>query len=348
MNMDNKKSKDKNTDKIPGKTKYNMKNLINVSSQEQIKALGSFMVAVNVFLAQIAKDTQRNEEQEKTLNDSARSHSMSAAELLEKADSCDDEEDALLTKEAAKEHKILADKCIQDLASDRTLIDTMSIWQTLDDEFLKLKVSFNSNAPQLAKDLISEVDIIQPVIEANSQPLQFPKPYQSPIIARQVRAYKKRDRLPVKQQKAITPEDIAELRAPEKRNNSCVEQQKNRTPEKAEAALQTLRRLAGIFKTSLPLLPVSTETTHKKKKRRKRKIKITDKQKEIWENIKRGATVSELAAGQGCSETNIRQQCAKADEKIKKLSSSSRSINFKRTQKIPTDKRGQEIIQDNG
>ena len=344
--MEKNKSKEKNTDKIPGKTKYNMKNLINVSSQEQIKALGSFMVAVNVFLAQIAKDTQRNEKQEKTLNDSARSHSMSAAELLEKADSCDDEEDALLTKEAAKEHKILADKCIQDLASDRTLIDTMSIWQTLDDEFLKLKVSFNSNAPQLAKDLISEVDIIQPVIEANSQPLQFPKPYQSPIIARQVRAYKKRDRLPVKQQKAITPEDIAELRAHEKRNNSCVEQQKNRTPEKAEAALQTLRRLAGIFKTSLPLLPVSTETTHKKKKRRKREIKLTDEQRKIWNSIEAGATVAELAAERDCTITNIRQQYTKACNKLKTLKAGSRSINFEETQRIPTDKRGQENIED--
>lgn len=136
------------------------------------------------------------------------------------------------------------------------------------------------------------------------------------------------------------------MRAHEKRNNSCVEQQKNRTPEKAEAALQTLRRLAGIFKTSLPLLPVSTETTHKKKKRRKRKIKITDKQKEIWKSIKGGATVSELAAEQGCSETNVSQQYAKAEAKLKKLNTGSKSVNFRTIGRIPKDRRGQEAIED--
>ena len=38
----------------------NMKDLINTLSQGQIEALGSFMVAVNVFLVQIAKATQYN------------------------------------------------------------------------------------------------------------------------------------------------------------------------------------------------------------------------------------------------------------------------------------------------
>ena len=85
----------------------------------------------------------------------------------------------------------------------------------------------------------------------------------------------------------------------------------------------------------------------KKKKRRKRKIRLTDKQKEIWDSIKHGATVSGLAAEQGCSEANIRQQYAKAEAKLKKLNTGSRSINFNKTQRIPTDKKGQENLEAN-
>lgn len=226
----------------------NMKDLINTLSQGQIEALGSFMVEVNVFLVQMAKATQHNEEQEKTLNDSARTHAMSVEELLERADSCDDEEHALSFKEAAKKHEIIADNRIQDLASERTLINTMPIWQTLDEEFLKLKVSFNSNAPQLVKNLISEVDIIQPVIEANSKCMQFTKSYPE-------------------------TDDMNELKACGKRNKYVFELQQNRKPEKVEVALKTLKRLAKIFKTGLPLLPASTENARKKKKKAGRTIK---------------------------------------------------------------------------
>lgn len=84
----------------------------------------------------------------------------------------------------------------------------------------------------------------------------------------------------------------------------------------------------------------------KTKKRRKRKIKLTDKQKEIWESIKGGATVSELAAEQGCSDTNIRQQYAKAKAKLKKLNTGSKSVNFRTIGQIPKDRRGQETLED--
>ena len=83
-----------------------------------------------------------------------------------------------------------------------------------------------------------------------------------------------------------------------------------------------------------------------KKKRRKREIKLTDKQKKIWEDTQGGATYGELAAKQGCSIPNIRQQYRKAEEKLKKLNAPSRSINFKQIQQIPTDNRGQEVVED--
>jgi len=86
----------------------------------------------------------------------------------------------------------------------------------------------------------------------------------------------------------------------------------------------------------------------KKKKRRKRKIKLTDKQKGIWERIQKGATVRKLASEKSCSDANIRQQYKKAEEKLKELNASSRSINFQQIQRIPTDKRGQEIVEDKG
>jgi len=82
-----------------------------------------------------------------------------------------------------------------------------------------------------------------------------------------------------------------------------------------------------------------------KRKRRTRQPKITDKQKSIWEQIERGATIAELAADIGCSETNIRQQYTKAKKKLK---ASSRSLNFKKTQKLPTDKHGQETSEGKG
>ena len=84
----------------------------------------------------------------------------------------------------------------------------------------------------------------------------------------------------------------------------------------------------------------------KTKKRRKRKIKGTDEQKEIWVSIKGGATVSELAAEQGCSDTNIRQQYAKAKAKLKKLNTGSKSVNFRTIGQIPKDRRGQEALED--
>ena len=98
--------------------------------------------------------------------------------------------------------------------------------------------------------------------------------------------------------------------------------------------------------------PAGTELENKSgkktktKKRRKREIKLTDKQKEIWGSIKAGATVAELAAEKSCSLSNIRQQYKKAEEKVKRLNTGSRSINYTETQRISTDKRGQENIED--
>lgn len=94
-------------------------------------------------------------------------------------------------------------------------------------------------------------------------------------------------------------------------------------------------------------IPPKTGEENKTKKRRKRKIKITDKQRDIWERIGRGATVAELASEKGCSETNIRQQYKRAEQKLEKLKAGSRSLNYQETRRIPTDKRGQEIVEDN-
>ncbi|MQY60401.1 hypothetical protein GH153_00975 [bacterium] len=112
-----------------------------------------------------------------------------------------------------------------------------------------------------------------------------------------------------------------------------------------ELPIETL--ISGILKpkTERKVTPLKKPEA---KKRRKRKIKLTDKQKEICERIQRGATVSELASEKSCSVANIRQQYKKAEEKLKELNASSRSINFQQIQRIPTDKRGQEIVEDKG
>ena len=89
-----------------------------------------------------------------------------------------------------------------------------------------------------------------------------------------------------------------------------------------------------------PVKPAKTKT----KKKRTRKIKITDEQKYIWEQVRNGATEAQLAKEKKCSITNIRQQYKKTTDKLKKLYPDSRSVNLKAAQRIPTDKRGQEIL----
>lgn len=270
----------------------NMKDLINTLSQGQIEALGSFMVAVNVFLVQIAKATQYNKKKERDLNANIRSHTKSAKMLLEQGCSCDDEERASTFEKAAREHDSIASNYGQELAMQRTFIDIEPIWQILDDEFLMLKASFALHPHHpFVERLISEFDAIQPIIEANSQPLNFPI-YQLPIIAREIRAYEKREMLPVELQQAMNPKDIAELRTHEKRERCFVEQQKNRSLEKTEAALETLRKLAESFKTGLPLLSTSTKIAGEKKKKlgRKRNPQTIVIAKKMYELYNKGKT----------------------------------------------------------
>ena len=244
----------------------NMKDLINTLSQGQIEALGSFMVAVNVFLVQIAKATQYNKKRERDLNANIRSHTESAKMLLEQGCSCDDEERASTFEKAAREHDSIASNYGQELAMQRTFIDIEPIWQTLDDEFLMLKASFALHPPHhpFVDRLISEFDAIQPIIEANSQPLNFPIPL---CHAREIRAYEKRERC-------------------------FVEQQKNRSLEKTEAALETLRKLAESFKTGLPLLSTSTKIAGEKKKKpgRKRNPQTIVIAKKMYELYNKGKT----------------------------------------------------------
>lgn len=283
-----------------------MKDLINTLSQGQIEALGSFMVEVNVFLVQIAKATQYNKKKERDLNANIRSHTESAKMLLEQGCSCDDEERASTFEKAAREHDSIASNYGQELAMQRTFIDIEPIWQTLGDEFLMLKASFALHPPHhpFVERLISEFDAIQPIIEANSQPLNFPI-YQLP---REIRAYEKRERLPVEQQKAMNPKDIAELRTHEKRERCFVEQQKNRSLEKTETALETLRKLAESFKTGLPLLSTSTKIAGEKKKKLGRKknpqtiviakkmYELYNKGKTTWKEVSKKFNMSKDAA----------------------------------------------------
>lgn len=84
-----------------------------------------------------------------------------------------------------------------------------------------------------------------------------------------------------------------------------------------------------------------------KGKRRQRNTKLTNKQKEVWEKIHTEKKTQEQAAYElGCSVPNICQRLKEAEDKLRVLNAGSRSINFSETQRIPTDKRGQEIISD--